>query len=323
MNLHKIGAVSSLSGVPTPTLRIWEARYQSFAPLKTASRHRLYSDDDVLKATLMKRLTDQGHSVSQISQCSLQELNGLLLQHQGTGRHSKTSPSIPPAASVAVVGLALASRLESTRFTQYMAPATLRITDIFGTMDDMARAQLRSLPELLLIQCHSLHAGIQIEIRRLAEKSQASHIIVLYSFGQEPVIESLKQWGMVVRREPLPETELSDLIHATLRQDAPSNTNKLPTHAVIPPRKYNDMALMRAAGISTQVLCECPKHVAELIMQLARFEQYSLDCLNKSSEDARIHAHLSSVSGTARAMFEDALAMVAQHEGIDLSALAN
>jgi hypothetical protein len=80
---------------------------------------------------------------------------------------------------------------------------------------------------------------------------------------------------------------------------------------------------MRVAGISTKVLCECPHHVAELITQLARFEQYSFDCLNKSSEDARIHAHLSAVSGTARALFEEALEMVAQHEGIDLQSLVS
>jgi hypothetical protein len=43
--------------------------------------------------------------------------------------------------------------------------------------------------------------------------------------------------------------------------------------------------------------------------------------LNKSSEDARIHAHLSAVSGTARALFEEALEMVAEHEGIDLTSL--
>ena len=48
--IHKIGAVSSLSGVPTPTLRIWEIRYGTFTPHKTSGNHRLYSDDDVLKA---------------------------------------------------------------------------------------------------------------------------------------------------------------------------------------------------------------------------------------------------------------------------------
>jgi DNA-binding transcriptional MerR regulator len=323
MNLHKIGAVSSLSGVPTPTLRIWEARYQCFSPLKTASRHRLYSDDDVLKATLMKRLTEQGHSVSQIAQSSLQELNQLLQQHQGLGTQASAVNRSTPFATVAVVGLPLASRLESKRFKEQLAPTQLRITDIFGSPEDMLQAQLQEQPELLLIQCHSLHAGVQVDIRRLADKSQASHVIVLYSFGQAPVIESLKQWGMIVRREPLPETERRELWLATLRVDLPTIANQGSLHAAIPPRKYDDMALLRVTGISTQVLCECPQHVAELITQLARFEQYSLDCLNKSTEDARIHAQLSAISGTARAMFEDALEMVAAHEGIDLQSLRN
>ena len=75
IGLHKIGAVSSLSGVPTPTLRVWEMRYETFQPQKTESKHRLYTDDDVLKATVLKRLTDQGHSISSIAQLSSIELN--------------------------------------------------------------------------------------------------------------------------------------------------------------------------------------------------------------------------------------------------------
>ena len=47
-------------------------------------------------------------------------------------------------------------------------------------------------------------------------------------------------------------------------------------------------------------------------------EQYSHECLNKSTEDAHLHAYLSSVSGSARALFESALEMVATHEGIAL-----
>jgi hypothetical protein len=58
--------------------------------------------------------------------------------------------------------------------------------------------------------------------------------------------------------------------------------------------------------------------VAEIISQLASFEQYTRECLNKSTEDAHLHAYLSSVSGSARAMFESALEMVAKHEGIEL-----
>jgi hypothetical protein len=66
-------------------------------------------------------------------------------------------------------------------------------------------------------------------------------------------------------------------------------------------------------------LCECPRHVAELIFQLNSFEKYSADCLNSSKDDAKLHAYLSAVSGTARALFEEALERVAKEEGIDLS----
>jgi hypothetical protein len=58
--------------------------------------------------------------------------------------------------------------------------------------------------------------------------------------------------------------------------------------------------------------------VAELISQLASFEEYSQDCLNNKAEDAHLHAYLTSISGTARALFENALEIIAAHEGIDL-----
>jgi hypothetical protein len=125
--------------------------------------------------------------------------------------------------------------------------------------------------------------------------------------------------GMLVRREPIPDSELADLINSVLLVDTTQNVSTLKAGTIIPQRKFSDSTLMRVAGISSNVLCECPRHVAEIISQLTSFEQYSHECLNKSSEDAHLHAYLSSVSGSARALFETALEMVAKHEGIDLS----
>ncbi len=88
--------------------------------------------------------------------------------------------------------------------------------------------------------------------------------------------------------------------------------------SVISSRKYSEATLSRVAGISTNVLCECPRHVAELISQLASFEEYSQDCLNNTAEDAHLHAYLTSISGSARALFENALEKIAALEGIDL-----
>ena len=317
-SLHKIGAVSSLSGVPTPTLRVWELRYETFEPQKTESKHRLYTDDDVLKATILKRLTEQGHAISNIAKLSTTALNNLLQQQQETNQRKASADLKGQTVSIAVIGLPLAAKIESKKFTFSFNNQVIRITDIFSTLQQALEAKFQKNPQILLIHTNSLHAGVQVDIHRLAQINNALQIIVLYNYGQEPIIESMKHCGMIVRREPISDSDLADLINSVLLINNESSPWNLTTGMLIPPRKYDDIELMRVASISTDVLCECPKHVSEIITQLASFEQYSHECLNNSTEDAHLHAYLSSVSGSARALFESALEMVAKHEGIQL-----
>ena len=319
---HKIGAVSSLSGVPAPTLRIWESRYDCFAPHKTEGKHRLYTDDDVLKATLLKRLTDNGHSISSVAALTCTALNELLQKQQSANQRKQLTEHPGSTVSMAVVGLTLASRIESKKFTLGFQHHAIQVTDIYNTLSQALESSGEHKPQILLIQCISLHAGVQVDIHRLAEMHGALQVIVLYSFGQEPIIAAMKRCGMIVRRDPISDADLADLVNSVLLIDPAQSAVGLNSGTLIPQRKFNDLTLMRVSGISTNVLCECPRHVAEIIAQLANFEQYSHDCLNKSSEDAHIHAYLSSVSGSARALFESALEMVAQHEGIDLASLS-
>jgi DNA-binding transcriptional MerR regulator len=318
VGLHKIGAVSSLSGVPTPTLRVWEMRYETFQPQKTESKHRLYSDDDVLKATVLKRLTDQGHGISTIAQLSTTELNRLLQQQQETNQRKASADLKNQTVSIAVIGLPLAAKIESKKFTFSFNNQAIRITDIFSTVQQALAAKFQKNPQILLIHTNSLHSGVQVDIHRLAQINNALQVIVLYNYGQEPIIESMKRCGMIVRREPIGDSDLAELIKSVLMVNTESSANILAAGLLIPPRKYDDIELMRVANISTNVLCECPKHVSEIITQLASFEKYSHECLNNSTEDAHLHAYLSSVSGSARALFESALEMVAKHEGIKL-----
>lgn len=316
--LHKIGAVSSLSGVPTPTLRVWEVRYATFSPLKTQGQHRLYSDDDVLKATLLKRLTEQGHAISNIANLSSQALNNLLMQQQCSNRYQAQTQSEDRTISMAIVGLALAGRIESKKFTLSFNNHEIKVTDIFNDVSDALGASFQEPTQILLVKTNSLHAGMEVDIHKLAQNCQALQVIVLYNYGQQNIIESMKHSGMILRREPISDSDLADLINSVLLVGTDQKSKGLVVGALIPQRKYSDATLAKVAGISSNVLCECPRHVAEIIAQLASFEQYTHECLNKSSEDAHLHAYLSSVSGSARALFESALEMVAKHEGIEL-----
>ena len=316
--LHKIGAVSSLSGVPTPTLRVWEVRYATFSPLKTQGQHRLYSDDDVLKATLLKRLTEQGHAISNIANLSSQALNNLLMQQQSSNRIQVHKKLEDRAISMTIIGLALAGRIESKKFTLSFNNHEIKVADIFNDLSDALGAEFEQPTQILLVKTNSLHAGIEVDIHKLAQNCQALQVIVLYNYGQQNIIESMKRSGMIVRREPISDSDLADLINSVLLVGTEEKNSGLVVGALIPQRKYSDATLAKVAGISSNVLCECPRHVAEIIAQLASFEQYTHECLNKSTEDAHLHAYLSSVSGSARALFESALEMVAKHEGIEL-----
>lgn len=313
---HRIGAVAALSGVPVPTLRGWETRYGSFTPRMTAGRQRLYSDDDVLRATLLRRLTEQGHSISGIALHDAATLNALLQQQDASQRRSAAKSAARQTLNVAVVGVTLAARLASKKFKQIFAANVLQVTDIFADLDAALVAPMKVVPEFLLVRVNSLHPVIQAQLHRLTGRSPVPQVIVLYHFGPEQVVESMKRAGMVVRREPVSDYEIADLLRSSLLLDAPQAMVQTGLGATIPPRKYDDATLARMAGISTNILCECPRHVAEIIAQLASFEQYSQECLNKSSEDAHLHAYLHSVSGSARALFEHALQRVAEHEGL-------
>lgn len=80
---YRIGAVARLTGVSTHALRIWERRYGTVCPERSASGDRLYSDDDVLRLRQIKRLLALGHAIGDVAQLSNAELSRLLDLHGG------------------------------------------------------------------------------------------------------------------------------------------------------------------------------------------------------------------------------------------------
>lgn len=320
---HRIGEVARQAGVPVTTLRAWELRHGAFAPDKTAGKQRLYSGADAFKAGLLKQLTDLGHGISGLASLSASELQAMLYAEHAGELSNVTGSLHGQRVRMAVVGLGLAGRIAAQKFTLKFLGNALQVSDVFMDLQQAREATLSARPELLLVKVNSLHASTREEIQALARQHGIGQTLVLYGYGPDAVAESLKRDGMTLRREPLSDYELADLISSVLLVDAAQSTVPGPSAltapaAVIPPRQYSDATLTRVAGISTNVLCECPRHVAELITQLASFEQYSQECLNKHADDAHLHAYLRAVSGSARALFERALERVAEHEGISL-----
>lgn len=314
--LYRIGVVSKTTGIPISTLRVWEARYGAFSPVKTQGKQRLFEEHDIAKARLLKRLSQAGHAISAIANLDLSDLRRIDVAPAESPQKQSTFLERP--ISIAVVGMDLVNRLESDKFSIALQQQQISITN---TWQDLVSARLceSTVPaQLLLVKVNSLQTSVGSAIQALVHQHGFSQTIVVYNFAPESVTQALKFAGVTLRREPISDSELAELLLSVLLVNNKRAQEFGKSGGVISARKYSDATLNRVARISSNMLCECPRHVTELIAQLASFEEYSQECLNKNAEDAHLHTYLCSVAGSARSLFENALEKVALHEGIDL-----
>ncbi|KAI9549212.1 hypothetical protein GHT06_007199 [Daphnia sinensis] len=124
------------------------------------------------------------------------------------------------------------------------------------------------------------------QILDLSAQLSARQTVVLYGFGQMKAIDSLARAGCLLHREPLNDAALANIVRSTRPALTDASWGLPHLNDPVPPRQFSDAVLQRGANIPSQVLCECPRHVAELIGQLGRFEDYSLDCLQQSPKTA-------------------------------------
>jgi hypothetical protein len=204
-----------------------------------------------------------------------------------------------------------------------------------GAFDSLAESNEAALGstepkvDLLLMHVASLQPGALQELRVAQDAWQAHSTAVVYGYSntaaraefihsdtpllQEPIDdESIFQW--------LAELEITstnkDIHHSNPKSD---NLNEIDlTEREVSTPKFTDDALTAFAGMSSTIACECPSHLAKLLMQISHFETYSSDCNNRNAADAQLHAYLQKVSGVARMLFETALEHVAIAEGLPL-----
>ena len=76
-NSYSIKMAAKLSGVPELSIRAWEGRYSAINPDRTESNRRLYSDSDIDKLIILRKLTQQGYRIGNLAQMSFGELKEL------------------------------------------------------------------------------------------------------------------------------------------------------------------------------------------------------------------------------------------------------
>jgi MerR family transcriptional regulator, light-induced transcriptional regulator len=306
--LLRSGTAARLAGLPATTLRVWERRYGVVAAPKTATGQRLYSVPDVRRLALLRQLTRQGHAIGTIAAMPLQALQALVTasapQASGPGA---TGPSAL-ALQVVAVGPLVAARLARTpwaarlRVHADLAQARASESATASAAGPMADAP----PRHLVVDAPALSPTLAADLAALAHELGAG-VSVLYRFGSAAALQLLGAAGIAALREPVPARELARHLDTLAQAAAPVEA---------PPRRFSDAELARLAALPSKVLCECPRHLAEIVAQLAGFERYSAECRHAHPADAALHRRLHALAADARARFEQALAEVAAAEGI-------
>ena len=101
-SLYAIRYVSQRTGLTSHVIRAWEKRYEAVIPQRSPKNRRLYSEDDVQRLQLLKKMTAAGHTISQVAQLDSNDLLDLA-QRSGTvisrTRANNAMPSQTLAAS--------------------------------------------------------------------------------------------------------------------------------------------------------------------------------------------------------------------------------
>jgi DNA-binding transcriptional MerR regulator len=287
--------------MPVATLRIWERRYEVVPSAKTDTGHRLYSEDDVKRIVLLKALVNLGHAIGSIAKLHIDQLKEIAGHAEAEMRNS---PGLRKWNLIVIGGVPV-GRLNGNGLNN---PSIV----IYDTLEE-ARSRTSLEAEALLVHIASLQEETSQAILHLAKSLNVDAVTVAYGFGTTIAIEALRFAGVRLHRESLGMLDIPQIVDDLFQ--------RLPTadfQWTRAPRRFSDRSLLAIASLSPTIACECPRHLAELVMKLSDFETYSDECVSRSPADAALHRHLADVANRARSMIETALERVSRAEGLEI-----
>ena len=328
---YRIGSVADLTGIPPHTLRAWERRYDAAVPVRTEAGFRLYSEEDVGRLSLIKRLSDLGHAIGSIANLGLKELQDRLARAEERGWRSGgvvKAPG-PPVRGEGPLPLLILAPSVAAQILEAGGESTgLRVCGSALDLEEltgMVRERDEDDPSVLLVGLPRLGPAPAAAVRRLLDEPGVAAVVVVYDFAPRKLLRQVALTGARMLQgwpeiEALRRTvrEVTETLPSRTVHPIPPSTNGAHPEVGNPPRVFTDADLGRLREVETAVDCECPNHMAQILSGLVAFEEYSRDCESRDARDAELHAHLHRETGRARALVERALLHLCQEEGIEL-----
>ena len=317
--LFKIGSVSRLTGLSTHTLRKWEDRYGAITPTRTPSGTRYYTRGDLERLLLIKRLVDSGaapRDVARLEQADLERRTEQLEELENVPGATSTRP-----VRVAVIGSSVTVLIDQKRSPE----GVLRVVARANTSAALDKRFGRDQIDVLIYECPVVANDTHEQVAALRQQLHAAAAVVVYNFAARADLLTLQSPLLATVRAPVDAGTLEQVVLQlarpgnTARSRAQIQEGPAKSETSFPAPRLSLETIAEIARAAPNLQCECPQHLAEIILGLRAFEQYSEACERRSPEDATLHNYLWRSAAQARALFEDAIEHVAEAEGIHLN----
>ena len=305
--LYRIATVSHLTGIPVQTIRVWESRYTVVQPTRSSGNVRLYRRADIERLSLVKAAVDAGQAISTVA---------ALTDRQIKARFKDAPPAATTARTTGCRVLVCGSALASVLKTAWKARSDVRVQASLPTIADTELASLPSV-DAVIVDVPVLRNDLPAALRQLRLKIKPQVVVVIYGFGNRQLLSRLDNANVIALAAPADPAQIARICHLGMSVDSapPSAFSQMLTRSA-PPRRYDDAFLQQLSHMPSEMLCECPNHLADLLSKLNAFESYSLGCESTNTKDAALHAMMYGASGHCRELLEDVLRQVLAHEGI-------
>ena len=176
-NLHeegyRIGAVSRMTGIALPTLRMWERRYKVVTPMRTPAGGRIYNREHVARLALLQTAVQAGHQIGSVVHLSDAQLQARI--RGSVGGQSAGRPS-----RIAVIGPSLPTLMLSAE----VADPTI---ELVASHADVRQASALEGTEIdaLILELPTFHADDLDEVLDLLKAVRARLTIVVYAFTNQ------------------------------------------------------------------------------------------------------------------------------------------
>ena len=291
---YRIGLTTQITGIRPETLRAWERRYEVVKPIRTDAGDRLYTQADIDRLLLIKKLVDNGDAISAVANLNIENLEK---------RISSCKSALSSAGKNDLNFILLGRTILDKKSLDSMR---LNMIDVVQDARNI-KPNYHCKIDFIIVEIQTVNQGTFQMLQKVLKQSRASKLLCAYDFGKESDIATLTTQDTGTIPLPLNHSDITEWCSNNFANYLrSSSTDRLLTN--------QDLVNIVAAG--STINCECPRHLSDLINKLTSFEKYSSECEARNSKDAEIHKELESTSAKSRYLLEEVLIKLAKVEGI-------